>query len=64
MKTKTQAEPTRWTYIRVRKPTRTRLQILKAELDFEVYDDVVNMLLNNFKKTKNEKTKNNSSQGK
>jgi len=53
-----------WAYIRVRKSTRKRLQIMKAELNLEAYDNAIDITLNNFEKTKNEKTKKSSSQGK
>ena len=48
-----------WTYIRLRKPTAIKLRVLKAELGSEMYDDVVILLLDKFKKTKNEKNKSN-----
>jgi len=47
-----------WTYIRLRKPTAIRLRILKAELGSEMYDDVLNILMDKFQKlNKNEKNK-------
>ena len=38
---------TNWTYIRIRKSTAKKLQILKAELESDMYDDVVDLLLSN-----------------
>lgn len=41
-------EETNWTYIRIKKPTAKRLQILKAQLEADMYDDVVDLLLSNY----------------
>lgn len=40
---------TNWTYIRIRKSTAKKLQILKAELESDMYDDVVDLLLSNYR---------------
>lgn len=46
-----------WTYIRIRQTTGKKLKILKAEMEAEMYDDVLDVLLSEHKYKKEDKRK-------